>query len=168
VAEISIRRVRPYDVSNIYRLLEEAHVQTPEYPAADGFISLSWIASTLAEGYVIVADISGRLVGTLALTNYRPPWTTQWYMYLEWLYVQKKFRSYGVFDALMAAAHHYADEKKAPIWAGISAAGHDVFMKDRLLRMKGYTYIGGTFVRSASHGQQQEEDHADIQAASVG
>lgn len=167
MTRVVIRQAKAVDASNLYRLLDEAHKDNPLYPPKDPTLGLLWIANTLSSGYVIVADVSGRLVGSLALTNYQFPYSPQWYMYLEWLFVQKPFRADGAFDALMAAAHAYADEKGAPILAGISVSGKDVFMKDRLLQTKGYTYIGGSFIRSAAHGQQHEEDQAGVQAAVV-
>lgn len=165
MTKIVVRKAKAVDASNLYRLLDEAHDDNPLYPVKDPNLGLQWIANTLSSGYVIVADVSGRLVGSLALTNYQFPFSPQWFMYLEWLYVQKRFRADGTFDALMAAAQAFADEHKAPILAGVSVSGTDVFMKDRLLQMKGFTYIGGVFIRSAQHGQHDQKVEADIHAA---
>lgn len=165
---IKIRQAKPLDASNIYRLLVEAHDEGGAYPPVDPYMGLNWVTRTLTSGYVIVADVSGRLVGSLALTNFQFPWAPQWYMYLEWLYVQKKFRKGGAFDALMKACHAHADEKDAPIMAGVSAADKDVFLKDKAFQYQGYVYIGGDFIRSSRSGQQETEDHADVHAAIVG
>lgn len=166
---VKIRPARPLDTSNITRLLIECHAEGSAYPPVDQTIGVRWVTQTLAEGFVIVADVSGRLVGTLALTNYQFPWSPKWFMYLEWLYVQKKFRKGGAFDALMAAAHAYADEHSAPIVAGVSAGDASVMLKDKAFKQKGYQYIGGTFIRSEQDGrQQQEENHADVHAAVMG
>lgn len=166
---VKIRPARPLDTSNITRLLIEAHDEGSAYPPVDQTIGVQWVTQTLAEGFVIVADVSGRLVGTLALTNYRFPWSPKWYMYLEWLYVQKKFRKGGAFEALIEATHAHADQHNAPIIAGVSAADRDVFLKDKAFKQKGYQYLGGTFIRSEQDGrQQQEEDHSDLHAAELG
>lgn len=163
---IRIRKAKPLDTSNIYRLLSEAHDEGGAYPPIDPHMGLNWITATLNTGYVVVADVSGRLVGTLALTNYQFPWSPQWYMYLEWLFVQKKFRKAGAFAALIEAAHAYADLHGAPILAGVSAADKDVFLKDKLMQQSGYTYIGGDFIRS-SRGQQETETDADLHASGI-
>lgn len=161
---IKIRPAKPLDTSNLVRLLTAAHDESGAYPPVDQHMGLNWITRTLNEGYVIVADVSGRLVGTLALTNFNFPWSPENYMYLEWLFVQKKFRKGGAFDALIKGCHAFADSHNSPILAGVSAGDKDVFLKDRLFQTQGYHYIGGDFIRSA-HGQQKEEDHADVQAA---
>jgi len=166
---IKIRPARPLDASNIARLLIECHDEGSAYPPVDHTVGINWITQTLSEGFVLVADVSGRLVGTLALTNYQFPWSPKWYMYLEWLYVQKKFRKGGAFEALMKATHAHADERDAPIVAGVSAADADVFLKDRLFKQHGYQYLGGDFIRSEASGRQaKEDDQEHLHTAKVG
>lgn len=167
---IKIRPAKPLDASNIARLLIEAHSESGPgaYPPVDHTVGIQWITRTLSEGYVIVADVSGRLVGTLALTNYQFPWSPKWYMSLEWLYVQKKFRKGGAFDALIKACHAHADEHDAPICAGISAADVNVFLKDKAFQQHGYQYLGGEFIRSERSGQEEADADADIHSAIMG
>lgn len=166
---VKIRPAKPLDTSNIARLLIECHGDASAYPPVDHTVGINWITQTLADGYVLVADVSGRLVGTIALTNYQFPWSPKWYMYLEWLYVQKKFRKGGAFQALMKAVHAHADSHSAPIVAGVNAGDREVFLKDKAIVQEGYQYLGGTFIRSEQDGrQQQEEDHTDVHAAVMG
>ena len=166
---IKIRQAKPLDASNLCRLLTQAQEEGGAYPHVDQQMGLNWVAQTMNNGFVIVADVSGRLVGTLALTNFRFPWSPQWYLYLEWLYVQKKFRSDGAFDALIQACHAHADELNAPILAGVSAADKDVFLKDKLFQSQGYTYAGGTFIRSNRDGREQENHiDTDVHATQLG
>lgn len=167
---IKIRPAKPLDASNIARLLIDAHDESGPgaYPPVDHTIGIQWITRTLTSGYVIVADVSGRLVGSLALTNYQFPWSPKWYLYLEWLYVQKKFRTSGGFEALMTACHAHADAMNAPIVAGISAADKDVFLKDKAFQQHGYTYLGGDFIRSEKGGRQEENTDTDIRASVMG
>lgn len=174
MATIKIRPAKPLDVSNLCRLLEEAHSEGGVYPPTDPHMGLRWITQTLNHGYVIVADVSGRLVGTLALTNFQFPWSPQWYLYLEWLFVQKKFRRAGAFKALIKACHAYADERDAPLIAGVSSADRNVFLKDRLFQMNGYKYTGGDFIRpsrtfrSIDSGRQETEANADVHSTELG
>jgi GNAT superfamily N-acetyltransferase len=131
-------------------------------------MALNWITRTLTEGYVVVAEVSGRLVGTLALTNFQFPYSPQWYMQLEWLFVQKSFRSQGAFHALMKAAHAFVDERQAPLLAGVLAADADVMLKDKLFTLDGYEYMGGEFIRRARSGKQKKDNDTDVHAALVG
>lgn len=166
---VKIRPAKPLDTSNIARLLIECHEGGSAYPPVDHPTGIRWITQTLTEGFVVVADVSGRLVGSLALTNYQFPWSPKWYMYLEWLYVQRKFRKGGAFEALLTAAHAYADENDAPLLAGVSAGDARVMLKDKMFQQHGYQYIGGDFIRSEASGRQvQEENNFDVQATGVG
>lgn len=164
---IKIRPAKPLDASNLLRLLLQCHEAGGAYPEADQAMAINWISRTLKEGYVMVVDDSGRIVGSLALTSYQFPWSPKWYLYLEWLYVQKKYRHHGAFDALMKAAHAFADDKNAPILLGINAGGDTVDTKDRLMQMRGYHYVGGTFIRS-EHGIEQEEVENNGGSAGLG
>jgi N-acetylglutamate synthase-like GNAT family acetyltransferase len=154
MTQIKIRQAKPLDASNIARLLIECHGEGGAYPPVDHPTGLRWITQTLIDGYVLVADVSGRLVGSLALTNYQFPWSPKWYMYLEWLYVQRKFRKGGAFEALLTAVHAHADQHNAPIVAGINAADATVFLKDRAFQQHGYQYMGGTFLRTEQNGRE--------------
>lgn len=163
MAQVKIRQAKPLDASNIARLLIECHGEGGAYPPVDHPTGLRWITQTLTDGYVLVADVSGRLVGSLALTNYQFPWSPKWYMYLEWLYVQRKFRKGGAFEALLTAVHAHADQHNAPIVAGINAADATVFLKDKAFQQHGYNYMGGTFLRMEHNGrQQQKENEANV------
>ncbi len=170
---VTIKQAKPYDVSNICRLLEQAvHDNEGLYPEPDQHMAIQWVTSILNEGYVVVAEKSGRLVGSVAVTNYRFPWSLKWYLYVDWMFVSRKFREGGVFDGLMTAIHAYADERKAPIYGGISS-GRDARLKDRLMRMNHYQYLGGQFIRDLqleTTDEQREEDdetEVDVHAAEL-
>ncbi len=173
--KVTIRPAKPYDVSNLCRLLEQA-VWDGEglYPEPDQHRAINWVTGILNDGFVVVAEKSGRLIGTIALTNYQFPWAQKWYLYVDWLFVSKSFREGGVFDGLMKVVHAYADERGAPIFGGITS-GRDARLKDRMMQMKGYAYLGGQFIRDLTlEGKddgQREEDHqvdSDLQATGLG
>lgn len=165
---VKIRPAKPLDTSNLMRLLTAAHDEAGAYPEFDLQLGLNWVTRTLNEGYVIAADVSGRIVGTMALTQYNFPWSPQVYLYLEWLFVQRKFRKGGAFEALLKAAHAFADLQGLPILAGVSSADAKVFLKDKLFEHHGYTYIGGDFIRSANGRQEEADADADVHASVVG
>lgn len=167
--KIKIRQAGPFDVSNLMRLLDQS-IKDNAYPDPDYHMALNWITSIINEGYVLVAEKSGRLIGTVAVTNFKFPWSQRWFLYVDWLYVSRAFREGGVFDAMMKALHAYADEKSAPIFGGVSS-GTDARLKDRLMGMSGYQYVGGQFIRDleAENGQREEDDQdeTDLHAAEL-
>lgn len=155
--QVTIRQAKPYDVSNLCRLLEQVwHDAEGEYPEPDQYRVINWVTSIINDGYVVVAEKSGRLVGTIALTNYQFPWSPKWYLYTDWMYVSKSFREGGVFDALLTAIHAYADERKAPIFGGIHSGKYPM-LKDRLMQQRGYKYLGGQFLRTQMSDDSDEE-----------
>jgi len=162
---ITVRRAKPYDVSNLCRLMDQAQQDSGGlYPDVDHGYMMNWCASTLAKGYVIVAEKSGRIIGSIALTDFQFPWNPRWYLSMEWFYVNPSFRENGTADALIKAAHAFADTGKPGgigILAGLTSHKYAA-AKDRLMRMKGYTYMGGTFMRKAANELEIGQHEADI------
>jgi predicted N-acetyltransferase YhbS len=159
VGKIVIRKAKPLDAVKIVRLLLPAYEEMGGYyPEPNELLTLNWITGLLNEGHVIVAEKEGRVIGSVALSNYRFPWSEKYYLYVDWLFVSRAFRAEGVFEALMQVVHTFADDQDAPIYGGISA-GKDARLKDRLMQMKGYTYLGGQFMRleAGKDGQRREE-----------
>jgi predicted N-acetyltransferase YhbS len=164
---ITVRQAKAYDATNLCRLMEQAYEdQGGMYPEVYPRSMLVWITEVLLSGYTIVAEKSGRIVGSMALTDFTFPWSPRAYLSVEWFYVNKSFRENGTADALITAAHAFADEGNVGILAGMTSA-KDPELKDRLMRMKGYTYMGGTFMRNA-HGleerKEEDEEHVDLHA----
>lgn len=164
---ITIRQAKAYDVANLCRLLEQAYEDAGDiYPDINETSMLNWVTGTLTSGYTIVAEKSGRIVGSISLSDFQFPWSPKWYLTMEWFYVHRNFRENGTADALITAAHAFADKGKMPIMAGLTSA-KDPELKDRLMRMKGYTYLGGTFMRG-SHGLEEREENHHVHAAQEG
>jgi hypothetical protein len=69
---------------------------------------------------------------------------------MEWFYVKKRFRG-NAADALLIAAHGLADSRGTAIIGGVSS-GRNTALKDRLMKMKGYIYVGGQFIRRPADG----------------
>lgn len=170
---ITVRRAKPFDASNLCRLLDQAYEDSGGgvYPEVDQRSMLAWVADVLSRGYVIVAEKSGRIVGSIALCDFQFPWNPRWYLSMEWFYVSPAFRENGTADALIKAAHAFADTGKPggiSILAGLTSAKHAA-VKDRLMRMKGYTYMGGTFMRKPNELEVgKHETDVDVQAPVVG
>lgn len=146
--QITIRPARPYDATSLCRLLTRAYDDTEDdvYPEVDGARMLTWVSTTLTDGYTVVAERGGRIYGSIALTNFQFPWSERWYMNMEWFYVDQTARKDGMAMGLLKHAHAYADGHRAPILGGVSSA-KDTGLKDRLMSMQGYTYLGGQFLR---------------------
>ena len=168
--KIVIRPAKPYDATKLCYLLERAYLdQDDVYPPIDQARMLAWVTRLLSDGYVLVADKGGRIVGSLALANWQFQWSVVWYAVIEWFFVDKSFRVNGTADGLLRAAHMFADERQVPIVGGISAA-RDAKVKDRLMRIKGYTYLGGQFLRTPDDGQhvRRRRDGDGEQGSEVG
>lgn len=146
---IHIRRAKQPDIAAIFRLLEQS------FTAGHlSFVELSedrlmvWIAQTIAHHDVWVAELSGRVVGSIALVPYQFPWSHDALMSNCWCYVLKPFRRRGTGRMMVEAAKRSADEKGAALF--INAQGVEgADWKDEFVAAEGFSYVGGIFYRPA-------------------
>ena len=158
--KIRVRNAEPRDVVNIIKVLQKGwDEQTVEYAPVDDLRAYRWILSIIEEGFLAVADLNGRIVGCACVSPYRPPWSQTWFGDVEFLYVLPPFRGEGTVEALIKACERFADLHEATLTFGITT-GDRPEVKDRMMKMAGWEYTGGNFLRS--HGQQQEDN--DIEA----
>lgn len=145
--KIEIRRAAPRDFVNVMRLLEQA-VQENEvaYPAIDNMKLIQWIVDTKREGEILVADLSGRIVGVLGMTTQEWKWSSDKFIHNEFFFVLPQFRSHGTADFLLKAAETFSDNSGLRLIIGFSG-GKQAALKDRMMGLKGYLYAGGTFTR---------------------
>ncbi|KEZ78297.1 hypothetical protein C41B8_05328 [Salinisphaera hydrothermalis C41B8] len=145
---IRIRLGKQSDAVAIYRLLEEAYSNSVDYSPIDENRLMCWITRTIAEGEVWVADLSGRVIGSIALVDFQFPWSERVVLTNSWLYVLKNFKARGTGRKLIEAVVKSADDKGgAPLVIG-THSGSDADWKDEFIgRFDGMVYLGGSFFR---------------------
>ena len=157
---IRVRRAVPKDVVNIAKLLNSGwKEQIVEYAPIDDLRGFRWLLAIIEEGFLAVADLNGRIVGATCASPFKPPWSHRWMLDMEFLYIMPTFRQAGVADGLINAVQGFADEVKLPMTFAIQT-GEKPLVKDRLMKMAGFTYVGGTYLRPYD-GKQQEDDEAE-------
>lgn len=98
------------DAANVLRLMEQVHAVNGFTAKPDELRSMHWLLEVIARGFVAVADLSGRIVGAIALhTTSLPPHPA---LHLEsiFFYVRPEFLEHGTADSLLTAAETFADE----------------------------------------------------------
>lgn len=144
---IVYRRATAYDSVNIGRLIEEGLAKSGnKYPPVSPNKMMAWICRTIAVGYVVVADLNGRIVGSLGLGPYQYGWSEHWCVANEWMFVQPIYRERGTAEKLMELAALWCDSQNVPIIIGVQDIV-DAELKDRFLSIKGFVYGGGIFLR---------------------
>ena len=159
--KIKVRKGEPKDVVNICKLLTaEWHRQTIEYAPVDDLRSYKWILAIIEDGFLAVADLNGRIVGAACASPFRPPWSRQWMLDMEFMYVLSNFRSSGVTDELLRAVEGFADKVELSMTFTI-ATGEKAKVKDRYMRQQSWQYVGGNHLRPYD-GRKQEENEEDL------
>lgn len=101
--KIKIRQANTFDFVKILRLLTEAKDPPgTRIGRLDALSTSQFILAMIQGGYVAVADLGGNIVGAMALSAFRPPWSKDTVLQLENFYVQPAHRQGGVPRALMS------------------------------------------------------------------
>ena len=163
---IKVRRAEPKDIVNIAKLLKGGwRQQTLQFAPIDDACGYRWILSILEQGFVVVADLNGRIVGTASAEPYRPNWSRKWLMDMSFLYVLPSFRRDGIAEKLIQAVTNFADKHGAGLTFGIETMDKPL-IKDRLLKIAGWTYAGGNFLRPPKEdGRKQDNNRNEHDAA---
>ena len=137
------------DVSDIVRLLMDHF-----YTEHDVGVKLPLSADRVFEhvmghiggGQVFVAD-NGEVVGVLMLKPFYPWWTTAQVLSDGGFFVRKDCRSAKLFSAFMDAAESFASSHKLPLIIDLFNK-EDVDRKDVLFRRRGFSRVGGTYLKA--------------------
>lgn len=165
---MTIRRASPLDVTNLVRLLKECWEELREIQISrvDEYCAINYVNETVQRGFVLVADVSGRLVGSLALRPHREEWARQsdWFLDEKWWYAIPRFRDRGVAMQLLLEAEKFSDEKGLPLYMCLNSIAADEI--DALFRARpAYRRCGGTFLRFPRNGQQEQRIELNDTAA---
>ena len=156
---IRVRHAEPKDCVNIVKLLKQGwNEQTVEYAPVDDLRGYRWILDVLEVGFIAVADLSGRIVGVAGCAPYQTPWSRNWMLEMEYLYILPNFRGEDVAADLIKAVEGFADRKGLSLTFTI-ATGDRPLVKDRMMKSAGWTYVGGNFLRPADGQGKQTDDN---------
>jgi len=161
--KIMVRKAVPKDVVNIVKLLTGGwNEQTVEYAPIDDLRGFRWILDIIEEGFLAIADLNGRIVGAACASPYKPAWSHQWLLDMEFLYIMPSFRGDELAAQLVKAVTGFADSVKLPMTFGIQSGDRPV-VKDRLIQTLGWQYVGGNFLRpSVTDGQEQDHNNKQL------
>ena len=155
--KVHVRRAEPKDIVNIVKLLKGGwKEQTVEYAPIDDLRGYRWLLEIIENGFIAVADLNGRIVGSACASPFMPAWSLKWMLDMEFLYLIPSFRGSDVDKELVKAVTGFADKVELPLTFTIQT-GDRPLAKDRLMQMAGFTYVGGNHLRPTD-GRKQDKN----------
>lgn len=144
-SEIKIRPAAALDAANIVRLLKHLWHEETAIPAdrVNDRKALRYVIETLEQGHVLVAELSGRIVGTVAAQVTQEPWSDESLIEVRWLYAITSREL--VEPALLEQAEAFADEQELPMHARVFRYAGDRL--DHFGGRKGYISMGPSYLR---------------------
>ena len=120
--QVTIRPATAMDSCNIARLMKASW--DPSHAAGAVRVhdqrAVRYVVDLLNDSRVIVADLSGRLVGALACALMRERWSQpeDWFLVDEFLMVPSTWVTRGIIERLLTDMETYADMQQLPLLLG--------------------------------------------------
>lgn len=159
MTDILITQAKQQDAHRVARmLLDWIEVSEIPWPPAALPAVTEWVEDTILGGYVVIAEKSGRLLGTAGIRKTFLPWNPETPVFSDVFFFVPKTRGDdperiaraarrvpGVANALMDALKMYCARRETPLVMAI-ICGADADKVDRWYQIKGGRYAGGTYV----------------------
>lgn len=159
---IKIRRATPEDVVNIYRLVRKrTETEEPHFLGVpDPHRGMSFVLDLIQRGYVIVADLSGRIVGCLGCSVYEIPYGPKdsWVMDAEFIAFAPGFEDNGTGAALLQNLRSFVVKNQVPLRVFACKVDNERF--GEFLQKIGFTEEGTVYVLGAQDGRRKEDNDA--------
>lgn len=144
-SEIKIRPAAALDAANIVRLLKHLWHEETGLPAdrVNDTKAMVFVMTTLELGHALVAELSGRIVGTVAAQVTQEPFSDDSLIELKWLYAITSREQ--IECALLGQAEAFASEQKLPLLARVFRHSRDRI--DHFGGREGYFAMGPSYLR---------------------
>ncbi len=144
------------DAVNIVRLLKQGWSEQLRLEPArvNDAKALRYVLQHVEQSFVVVADLSGRLVGTLAVRPTEEQFSDDWYIEREWFYVVPSFHETP--HRLLVEVEQYSEELELPLRMSahsFSPERFDLLMSGR----RRYVPMGSTFFRVPEAIDREEQ-----------
>lgn len=159
VAASTFAIVEPARCEDAFGILETLKLALAEsgtdYPEPDMPYAVQALLDLIAQGLVVVArgPVKSRIVGCLMLDVARWPWTHPnnakgLHLYNQHFWIEPRYRKGGIARDFLKFAKAVSDEKQMPLVIELSNISDDADLRDRFVRISGFSYAGGKFIRA--------------------
>lgn len=144
------------DSVNIVRLIKEGYEDTPakDLGELDDLKVLEFVNFALRHSFVLVADQSGRALGSIAVTPIRIPWCATLVMTEQWFAVTEAYRTRRVPEQLLEALEQFLDKHQQPVLLGTQMLT-PASMNAVIAKRRRYVPSRQTFLRIPARPAQQ-------------
>ena len=140
-----IRRAVPEDVSEIHKMLIDMYnrIEVPASPLSERKV-LDVIKSAMEKGIVIVAEVEGKIIGSLGGMTNSDWWSEQKHLSDIWFYVSPDKRNSRAAVKLVKCFIKIGKEIKMKVKLGHYYSG-DIERKDKFFDRLGFVKAGSLF-----------------------
>ena len=142
---MELRRATPFDVSKVFNLLEQMHSETEvRVSPINTKKLLDTINSAIHDGVVLLAEIKGKIVGSIGGMLNSDWWSSEEYLRDFWFYVEPKSRNSKIAIKLVKGFIKIGNEANVIVKLGHVYSG-DMERKDSFFKRLGLVKAGSLY-----------------------
>ena len=148
---VTLRPATALDAVNIAKLIRHTLGADRGLLRVNDSKVVQYVINTIETSFVAVADMSGRLLGSIALTPSQQPWSDDWFMSEAWFCVKPSVHTGDTAERLLQEATAFADVQKLPLFFRVP---HDDTPKSALISDRhGFNVLGAQYLRAPQRGR---------------
>jgi|TARA_R110002110_G_scaffold156032_1_gene350827 GNAT superfamily N-acetyltransferase len=142
---MELRRATPFDVSKVFNLLKQMHSETEiRVSPINTKKLLDTINSAIHDGVVLLAEIKGKVVGSIGGMLGSDWWSSEEYLGDYWFYVRPESRNSKIAIKLVKAFIKIGNEASVIVKLGHVYSG-DIERKDSFFKRLGLVKAGSLY-----------------------
>ncbi len=142
---MELRRATPFDVSKVFNLLKQMHSETEvRVSPINTKKLLDTINSAIHDGVVLLAEIKGKIVGSIGGMLNSDWWSSEEYLGDFWFYVEPKSRNSKIAIKLVKGFIKIGNEANVIVKLGHVYSG-DMERKDSFFKRLGLVKAGSLY-----------------------
>ena len=142
---MELRRATPFDVSNVFELLKKMHSETEiKVSPIDTKKLLDTINAAIHNGVVLLAEIKGKVVGSIGGMLNSDWWSSEQYLGDFWFYVRPESRNSTIAIKLVKGFIKIGIEANVIVKLGHVYSG-DIERKDSFFKRLGLVKAGSLY-----------------------
>ncbi len=132
------------DLMQVFHLLQEMGAELPSHMTIDDTKVFHTIDTAFREGLIIVAEVGGKIVGSIGLAPTQWWFSEVWFLGDKWIFVSKEHRKSRIAVQMFKRIKEFADKTGMPMGVAIFSF-NQVKRKNAFFR-KHFTPVGETFI----------------------
>lgn len=148
--QLIVRPAKPMDTVNIVRLLSLSWSRSPvaQISPVDEKRAFEYVCAMLPQAFMLVAEVSGRIIGSICIAPMQHPWSTAQFMGQVWFVNNGSIHSKRASEEMLNYVRDFLDAQEQPALFRMNEVDHQLIgnMAKRFERGE-FCSLGAFYIR---------------------